>query len=51
MRAIVHQESTRGVEARLRGPDGSTRWLSFSAEPVFLDDGNQFGAVLIIEDI
>jgi PAS domain S-box-containing protein len=51
MRAILHQESTRGVEARLCRPDGSTRWLSFSAEPVFLDGGEQLGAVLVIQDI
>jgi PAS domain S-box-containing protein len=51
MRAMNQQISTRGVQARFRRPDGSTRWLSFSAEPVFLDDGKQFGAVLVIQDI
>jgi PAS domain S-box-containing protein len=50
MRALRYCESTRGAEARFRHPDGTARWLSLSAEPVFLD-GNQFGAMLVIQDI
>lgn len=51
VRAIRSGKPTTAKEVRLRRPDGSEIWLSLTATPVRLDDGEQLGGILIIQDI
>ena len=51
MRAIHSGKSTHAKEVLLRRPDGSEIWLSLTAAPVRLEDGEQLGGILIVQDI
>jgi PAS domain S-box-containing protein len=51
MRAIRSGKATGPKEVRLRRPDGSEIWLRLTAAPVRLEDGEQLGGILIIQDI
>ncbi|HEV2575914.1 MAG TPA: EAL domain-containing protein [Acidobacteriaceae bacterium] len=43
--------TTRSEEILLRDPDGRRRWLNITAAPVRLENGTQWGAVMIVQDI
>jgi len=51
MRAMRSGKPTTAREVLLRRPDGSEIWLSLTAVPIRLEDGEQFGGILIIQDI
>jgi PAS domain S-box-containing protein len=51
MRAIRSGKATDANEVLLRRPDGSEIWLSMTGAPVRLEDGEQLGGILIVQDI
>lgn len=51
MRAIHSGKSTNAKEVLLRRPDGSEIWLSMTGAPIRLEDGQQLGGILIVQDI
>lgn len=50
-RAIQHGEPTNSEQMLLNRRDGSSIWLSVTAAPVRLEDGTQWGAVVIVQDV
>jgi PAS domain S-box-containing protein len=51
MRAIRSGKATNPKDVLLRRPDDSEIWLSMTGVPVRLEDGEQLGAILIVQDI
>lgn len=51
MRAIRSGKATHAKEVLLRRPDGSEIWLGLTAAPIRLEDGEQLGGILIVQDI
>ena len=51
MRTIRSGKATNAKEVLLRRPDGSEIWLSLTAAPIRLEDGEQLGGILIVQDI
>jgi PAS domain S-box-containing protein len=51
MRAIRSGKASNAKEVLLRRPDGSEIWLSMTGAPVRLEDGQQLGGILIVQDI
>lgn len=50
-RAVYYAETTRAEDLLLKRPDGVSVWLNVTAAPVWRDDGSQWGAVMIVQDI
>ena len=51
MRAIRSGKATNAIEVLLRRPDSSEIWLSMTGAPVRIEDGEQLGCILIVQDI
>jgi PAS domain S-box-containing protein len=50
-RAMRTGEITSGEDVKLVRPDGTSIWLNLTAAPVRLENGTQWGALMIVQDI
>jgi PAS domain S-box-containing protein len=50
-RAIRTGEPTSSEDIKLARPDGTSIWLNLTAAPVRLENGTQWGALMIVQDI
>jgi PAS domain S-box-containing protein len=50
-RAMRTGEITSGEDVKLARPDGTSIWLNLTAAPVRLENGTQWGALMIVQDI